>query len=244
MDIVSSSQCESEEVSKLGLACTWGKNNLNEEICAVKNSLECDDYLTISGCSWSVIGKNDLRMLCEWNKETTSQCGNSKECGRLMKEGLIVCEDYTSEKGPCFFNGESSGLAVEKPCSDVVDIISCDLFLSVVGCTYANRSLFMYLPSNLELPCTWNVENKKCEPKEEKSNEDGLPLNIIIIIIVVVFISLIIVVLIIVIILYRRKLKAKAGNVTDPDIKMSDVLKTNPSLRKKTQRTSGFYYFI
>jgi hypothetical protein len=149
------------------ISCVWGKNNLGNGICAEKNSLSCDDYVTELGCTWSETNNIELKIVCEWN-DTTFQCTDSPECGSLKGEGL-TCESYKSQRGQCFFNGEGRVTTWEKTCSDSADFVNCNQFTILSICIYANKNLFTKLPGSLQNPCIWSPANNNCKAQEESS---------------------------------------------------------------------------
>jgi hypothetical protein len=122
----------------------------------------------VLGCTWSGIDDIELKMVCEWNDTTFPHCTDSPECSNLKGEGL-VCENYKSQKGQCFFNGEGNTTTKEKTCSDSADFVSCNQFTSLSICIYANKDLFTKLPGSLQIPCTWNAANNSCKAQEEIS---------------------------------------------------------------------------
>jgi hypothetical protein len=83
----------------IGLECVWGKNNVdNSELCVKKNSLNCSDYVTISGCTWSESIDGEL-IVCEWDGDDINEpCGDSVKCESLKDESL-GCENFKSLRG-------------------------------------------------------------------------------------------------------------------------------------------------
>jgi hypothetical protein len=251
-NIVNSIQCESEEIKDIGLLCVWGKDNFKDFGCVVENSLKCDDYLTLSGCTWSDVTNNNLKMICEWSNEMM-KCSNSTKCENLKKTSLL-CENYTSDNGKCFFNGENEITLLEKSCSGILDVNDCQFFKSVSVCTGANKEIYLNLPGVLEFPCVWDMKKTQCElnnsqniPQIEDDGESdptqsGSFVLIIIIIVVVVMVVLIVVIVIVIIILYRRKMNRNLKNITDfsnmRELEMESLKASRPSLStgQRTQR--------
>jgi hypothetical protein len=132
MDIANFTQCHSQEISHLESLCVWGRDDLNNEICVMKNNLECNNYLTTLGCTWSNVNENEYKKkrICKWDDDASPHCTNSPGCGDLKMEGL-VCKDYISDKGVCFFNGEDDVITEANGCSDSVDIDDCNQFTSL-----------------------------------------------------------------------------------------------------------------
>jgi hypothetical protein len=168
-DILTSNQCESSVISDLNLLCVWGSDSLGYGICAEKNTLICNDYLTMLGCTWSEINDSDLKSVCKWDENKSPQCINSLECGDLKEEGLI-CEDFKSQKGQCFFNGEGRTTTHEKSCSNAIEITNCNQFTSYTLCSFSNRTMYTELPGKLLFPCSWDVMNSECKFQEDVSN--------------------------------------------------------------------------
>jgi hypothetical protein len=100
MDIVNSTHCESQKISHLESLCVWGRNDSSNEICVMKNSLECGNHLTAFGWTWSEVNENEYKKkrICKWDDEVFPHCINSPECGNLEIQGL-VCEDYQTKVG-------------------------------------------------------------------------------------------------------------------------------------------------
>jgi hypothetical protein len=200
----------------------WGKNGSGDFGCVVENSLKCDDYLTISGCTWSDATDNNLKMICEWSNETT-RCSNSAKCENL-KEASLLCESYTSDNGRCFYNGENEVTVLEKSCSNILDVTNCEFFKSMSVCGGASKETYLNLPSPLEFPCIWDMKKEGCNSQNIPQIEDDRETDpaqsssfvlIIIIIVGVVVVVLITVIVIVIIILYKRKMNRNLRNVTD-----------------------------
>jgi hypothetical protein len=234
----------------------WGKDSSNNFGCAVENSLKCEDYETMWGCTWSDVSEDSLKMICEWSNETM-KCSNSTKCENL-KEAVYLCENYTSDNGKCFFNGENEITISEKSCSNILDVNDCQFFKSMPACGGANKEIYLNLPGTLDFPCVWDMKKAQCELNNSQNipqiEDDGgsnpsqsssFVLIIIIIVVVVVVVILIVAVVIVVIILYKRKMNRNLNNVTDSndmkDLEM-ESLKTSRlplSTEQKTQRKTS-----
>jgi hypothetical protein len=114
----------------------------------------------------------ESKIVCEWN-DIIPECIDSAECSSLKGEGLI-CENYKSQKGICFFNGDGKITTNEKSCSDSMDIINCNQFTSLSICIYANKNLFTKFPGNLQNPCTWDPVSGNCNEREEPTYVDNV----------------------------------------------------------------------
>jgi hypothetical protein len=228
-DIANSTQCESGETRQHGLSCVWGKDGFGGDACFPENSLKCGDFLTELGCTWSEIGVNGLKMMCEWKEEIG--CIDSSSCEVLKEEGL-TCGSYTSEKGPCFFNGEGNTSTPEKDCSDVMDVIDCSSFYSLPLCVEAKKDVFKNLPGDLDFPCNYNTTKKQCESiKVEDNNTNknsSTTIIIVVVIAVVVVLLLVTAIIVVIIILYRRKLnRGVVGDSVGPlDVKTLEMEET------------------
>jgi hypothetical protein len=231
----------------------WGKNSSGDFECVVENSLKCDDYLTISGCTWSDVTNNNLKMICEWSNETM-KCSNSTKCENL-KEASLLCENYTSDNGKCFYNGENETTVLEKSCSNILDVNDCEFFKSMSVCGGASKELYLNLPSTLEFPCFWDMK-KGCglnsTQNESKSDptQSGSLVLIIIIIMVVVVVVLIVVIVIVIIILYRRKMNRNLKDITDSsdmkELKMESLKASglSSSADQKIERKNSLCIFF
>jgi hypothetical protein len=199
----------------------WGKNGSGDFGCVVENSLKCDDYLTISGCTWSDVTVDNLKMICEWSNETM-RCSNSAKCESL-KEVSLLCESYTSDNGKCFYNGENEITALEKSCSNILDVTDCDFLKSRLICLDAIKEIYSNLPGTLEFPCVWDAKNgcgfnntqniPQIDDDRESDPSQSSSFVIIIIIIVVVVVVLMAVIVIVIIILYRRKMNRNLQDI-------------------------------
>jgi hypothetical protein len=141
-------------------------------ICAEENSLTCNNYATVLGCTWSEADGIGLKAVCKWDS-SVSECVDSPECGSLKGEGL-TCENYKSQKGSCFFNGDSKTTTNENSCSDSMDITNCNQLASVNLCTFANKDFFPKLYGILQNPCTFDANSNSCKAWEEGISVDSV----------------------------------------------------------------------
>jgi hypothetical protein len=182
---------------------------------------------------------------------------NSSKCEDIGEMNMR-CDDVISNRGNCFYNGESLVNPYPRPCSDVVDITSCNELKSMGLCMYANKSVYPNLPgdaSALSL-CIWNVADRTCnvintdlgeKGKNNPSENSSSIIIIVVVVVVVVFVILLTVIIVLVIIIYRRRAKLKlAGGYNTRDKKVIemegiDSSQSSSSLSKPQKKRTGFF---
>jgi hypothetical protein len=217
--------------------CVWGKSNENNDgICGIKNTLKCEDHLTISGCTYDGSSDSELKMVCEWDN-TAFHCSNSSKCN-LLSEDNLDCANFKSEKGPCFFNRETNRTKFGRPCSDVVDITDCNQFLSSDVCRIANKNVFVELSGDPPYPCVWTTE---CISSAKNSSPPSPLTAIVIVVVVISAMALVFVVVLVTVIIYRKREKLKLKNMLDSVEKKQEALESLYSTETRNmERQRGF----
>jgi hypothetical protein len=206
LEFHNANHCEPKVTSKFGISCVWAKVDLSVNECVSEHSVECVNFVSFSGCTWS-----KSAVACMWNG---TQCANAENCTTVELEG--PCSMFSSSKGKCFYNGKTISDTSQRPCSDITDVTDCGELLSLDLCmeTFSDYYPNLSGPSSKLSICIWNVDKSTCERKN--ANNDGSKDNnnegnslIMIVIIIVVAQVIIIIVIIIIVILFRRRSKSK-----------------------------------
>jgi NADH:ubiquinone oxidoreductase subunit 3 (subunit A) len=223
---------------KNGDSCFWNsiESDENENSCVgVSDVKACEEICTndLSGintyfCAGKVITESRSEM-CKWgvSDETISHGCNCEgvdipeNCTLLNVSSPTECKQLISEKGKCFYNGDSDDKVIGVGiCSDIGDITECSDILDGGLCTYAKKHTYYNLEnysssSTAIFLCLWNTEESICQSKKidnlvNKDEQKGLTWLLIVIIVVVVVVVLIVVVLVLIFVL--RKVKSYSSN--------------------------------
>jgi hypothetical protein len=90
------------------------------------------------------------------------------------------CNDYSSPKGDCFFNGNVQINNAKVKCSDVADVMRCGDILEMGLCMYAKKDMYPnliidFLSSPSTMYCMWETTSEICVAKN--SFKGGLECN-------------------------------------------------------------------
>jgi hypothetical protein len=208
--------------------CFWLYNSsdteLNDGECRDKDdeSLTCLNVRRSTQCPSSGVKNLDSR--CIWKE---SECVPSS-CSYYLSESAVGCKNVKSSRGSCFLNFDVEQDNVTRPCSDVVDITSCNDLKSISLCILADKNFYPSLQSGevSPTPCTWDVAGSSCISNDStKTNKGGISPVVVVLIVVLVTVVLLAVGAIITIIIYERKVKMKREKAKEEEDQKAEEMK-------------------
>jgi hypothetical protein len=158
-------------------------SDLEKKCISVTEIIKCEDIRTNGLFEMEKHFCDDAKDIFSWIKGaaciwmieddvgSSGKCVQVENCSDLIgiKNGS-QCNDYSSLKGNCFFNGNVKVNNTEVKCFDVVDVVRCGDILEMGLCVHAKKDTYPNLTiDSLSSPstiyCTWEGGNETCVSK-------------------------------------------------------------------------------
>jgi hypothetical protein len=123
-----------------------------------------------------------------------------------VKNEGVGCSELASMRGKCFFNGNTSldYSSSQRPCSDVVDIVTCDQLKNPELCSLADRNTFPNFGWDISnsSPCIWDINFNTCVVVQNQNVNSDKDISITTVIIIIVVFTVVVVILVVIIIVF------------------------------------------